>query len=68
MTYDKAYQDAWRRKRGVNVGHPGRPVTRPHGTIAAYRRHQRHGEQPCAACKAANAAYQRDLYQRKRQP
>lgn len=28
---------------------------RPHGTLAAYRRHQRHGEQPCPPCRAANA-------------
>ncbi len=29
---------------------------RPCGTLAAYRRHLRHGERPCERCKAANAA------------
>ena len=28
---------------------------RPHGTLAAYRRHYRHGEQPCEDCRQANA-------------
>lgn len=27
---------------------------KPHGTVAAYRRHARHGEQPCDLCKDAN--------------
>ena len=31
----------------------------PCGTVAAYRRHLRHSEQPCTACYAANAAYSR---------
>lgn len=26
---------------------------RPHGTLAAHRRHARHGEEPCVACKTA---------------
>lgn len=33
---------------------------RPCGTIAAYRRHLRHGETPCYQCMDANAAYWRD--------
>lgn len=47
---------------------PGRPVTRPCGTVAAYRRHQRHGEPPCDACRQAMAAQQHDWYQRRRTP
>ena len=34
--------------------------------IAAYRRHQRAQEAPCEACKAAHAAYQRELYRKRR--
>ncbi|WP_206442567.1 WhiB family transcriptional regulator [Streptomyces boncukensis] len=30
--------------------------TAPCGTRAAYRRHQRHGETPCAACRRAETA------------
>ena len=33
---------------------------RPCGTTAAYRRHLRNGEQPCEACRSANAAARRD--------
>lgn len=32
----------------------------PCGTVAAYRRHQRHGETPCNACREAMAAAARD--------
>jgi len=32
-------------------------VLQPCGTRAAYKRHVRHGETPCRACKAANAEY-----------
>jgi hypothetical protein len=31
---------------------------KPHGTLVAHRRHARHGEAPCTACKAAWNAYQ----------
>lgn len=34
--------------------------TRPCGTPAAYRRHQRHGEKPCEACRQAHARYRQD--------
>lgn len=34
--------------------------TRPHGTTAAYRRHQRHGQEPCEACKQAKARWRED--------
>ena len=36
-------------------GSSGRPATRPCGTQAAYRRHKRHGEDPCEDCRRANA-------------
>jgi len=34
---------------------------KPCGTLAAYRRHYRHGEQPCEACKKANARRWQDI-------
>lgn len=43
----------------------GRPVTRECGTVPAYKRHLRHGETPCSACKAAWAEWQRAYYARK---
>lgn len=33
---------------------------KPHGSTAAYRRHKRHGEEPCASCKAAWAEWTRN--------
>lgn len=36
---------------------PGR--LKPCGTLAAYRRHGRHGEKPCQPCRQANADAQR---------
>lgn len=54
----RAHRD---RQRG---GPPRDP--KPHGTVAAYRRHQRAQEAPCEACKAAHAAYQRELYRKRR--
>ena len=54
----RAYRD---RKRG---GAPRKP--KPHGTMAAYRRHERAQEQPCRACKDAHAEYQRALYRRRK--
>lgn len=37
----------------------GRPwsetALKPHGTAAAYRRHYRHSEMPCEACRRAMA-------------
>lgn len=43
-------------------GGPPRQL-QPCGTVAAYKRHVRHGEEPCAACRAAWADYQRQRYQ-----
>jgi hypothetical protein len=45
-TIQKEYRD---RKRG---GPPSTTVFL-HGTHAGWRRHQRHGEEPCKKCKAA---------------
>jgi hypothetical protein len=53
------YQRAWRARHGANTGKPGRPVSRPCGTLAAYARHRRHQEQPCVECAAAWAEYVR---------
>lgn len=39
---------------GRTLGTPWSDV-RPHGTLAAYRRHYRHGEKPCESCRQANA-------------
>jgi hypothetical protein len=50
-----------RRYRDRKRGGPPREL-KPHGTLAAYRRHQRAGEPPCAACKRAEKARQHDLY------
>lgn len=60
------YQRKWRAKQGARTGEPGRPITQPCGTNAAYKRHQRRGEPIDAACRAAWAAYQRELYQRRK--
>ena len=54
----RAYRD---RKRG---GAPREP--KPHGTMAAYRRHERAQEPPCQACKQAHAEYQRALYAKRK--
>ena len=54
----RAYRD---RKRG---GAPREP--KPHGTMAAYRRHERAQEPPCQACKQAHAEYQRAMYRRRK--
>ena len=50
----RAYRD---RIRG---GPPREP--KPHGTVAAYRRHQRAGEQPCEPCRQAWSVFQREQY------
>jgi hypothetical protein len=44
----------------------GRPITKPCGTIAAYKRHLRHGDTPCDRCKAANATWHREYQAEKR--
>lgn len=44
----------------------GRPVTSPHGTASAYRRHRRAGEPPCEPCRLAENARQRELRARRK--
>lgn len=60
------YQRAWRAKQGARTGHPGRPITKPCGTPAAYKRHIRNGEKPCDACRAANTEKQAELRARRK--
>lgn len=55
----RAYRD---RKRGTPPRTP-----KPHGTMAAYRRHERNGEPACAECKKAHAEYQRGLYRKRKE-
>jgi len=70
MTLDAEYQRKRRARLAVEAGREpgkvGRTATQPCGTNAAYKRHQRHGEPPCAACRAAWAEYQRAMYQRRK--
>lgn len=42
------------------------PDVRPHGTVAAYRRHYRHGEEPCESCRQAKARAQADYRDRRK--
>jgi len=44
------------------VGARGPKPSQPCGTVAAYKRHRRAGEDPCAACAAAWATKQREMY------
>lgn len=48
------------------VGKRGPQPSQPCGTVAAYKRHQRAGEQPCDLCRAAWAAKQRELYAKRK--
>lgn len=48
------------------MGKRGPKATAPCGTVAAYKRHQRNDEPVDAACAAAWAEYQRELYARRR--
>jgi len=59
------YQRAWRARKGANTGKPGRPRTRPCGTLAAYARHRRHNEAPCGPCAKVWAEYVREYRQRR---
>ena len=60
------YQRQWRAKQGAKTGQPGRPITATCGTVAAYKRHQRKSEEVDTACRDAWAAYQREMYQRRK--
>ena len=44
----------------------GRPITRPHGTEAAYRRHRYVDEPVCEACFKAHRLRQQAYYQRQK--
>jgi hypothetical protein len=46
---------------------PGPRPTAPLGTVSSYKRAIRNGQEPTAACRAAWAAYHRDLYRRRKQ-
>jgi hypothetical protein len=50
-----------RRYRDRKRGGPPREL-QPHGTYAAFRRHQRAEEPPCGKCRRAEAERQRKLY------
>ena len=41
------------------IDRPGLRALRPCGTLAAFRRHQRHGERPCLRCRQAYLDYSR---------
>ena len=53
-------QRAYRARKGARVGAgPGPAPRAPCGTVSAYKRHLRHIEPTCAACRAAWAEYHR---------
>lgn len=64
---DMGASDAERARayRARKRGGPPRKLA-PHGTTAAYRRHERHGEPPCEECREAHRKFQRDLYARRK--
>ena len=62
MVKDAAYYREWRAKRGARTGVVGRRPTEPCGTVAAYRRHRRAGEQPCDQCRLAWNEKQKQMY------
>ena len=65
-------QRRWRANRAIKEGRtpgvPGRPYKElmPCGTPAAYKRHQRNNETPDEACREAWAAYQREMYAKRK--
>lgn len=53
-------QRRYRERKGARVGQgPGPAPSAQCGTVSAYKRHLRHQETPCKACKAAWAEYHR---------
>jgi hypothetical protein len=46
-------QRIWRARHGARQGVRGRPAVAPCGTLAAHKRHVRHGEVPCDLCRLA---------------
>ena len=47
---------------------PGRRITEPCPSPAAYRRHKRHGEPVCEGCRKAYNEAARKRYKEKKQP
>ena len=58
----------YRANRGARAGAHGPAPTEPCGTVAAYKRHLRHGEPTDPACRQAWADWQRQYHTRKKQP
>ena len=46
-------QRRWRAGHGARTGVRGRVASLPCGTLAAHKRHVRHGETPCELCRLA---------------
>jgi hypothetical protein len=61
MTDRRQYQREWAARKRRSLGASER-VVQGHGTPAAYRRHRRHDEPACEACRKAWADYQRERY------
>lgn len=55
----------WTVYRDRKRGGPAR-TPKPHGTVAAARRHQRAAEPLCEPCKIVWAAYQHTQYERRK--
>jgi hypothetical protein len=55
----------WALRRDRLRGGPPRQL-QPHGTVAAYRRHQRAGEPPCGPCRVAWSDYQAEQYRKRK--
>lgn len=49
-------QRIWRARHGARTGVRGRVASAPCGTLAAHKRHVRHGEAPCELCRLAARA------------
>lgn len=56
------YKRQWRARHGAETGKFGPKITKPCGTYAAWRRHQRRKETPCPACTQAHKDYQHQKY------
>lgn len=66
MTDRAAYMRQYRAKQGATTGVRGPKPTQPCGTVAAFRRHKRRGEEPCEHCKAAERERQARLFQERK--
>lgn len=60
------YQRAWRARNGARTGAPGPAPSAPCGTVSAYKRHRRNGEQVDDLCRQAWNAEQRRLYAKRK--